>query len=58
MKISISRLKDKDMRAVPAALARAAEQAKKIAEFYGTELITEKPKNKVPKKDTKTARLK
>jgi len=38
-KTNVSRLLDSDMQAVPAALARAAQRARELAESTGTPLI-------------------
>jgi len=39
MKIPVSKLDDSDMQAVPAALMRAAENARRLAEQTGTRFI-------------------
>ena len=43
MNAPVSRLKDPDMQAVPAALLRAAENARRLAEQTGTPFIVRQP---------------
>lgn len=54
MKPPISHLNDPDMQAAPAALMRAAERAKQLAEQTGTPWVVRAapPKETVPTKDT------